>query len=87
MHMEIGWDMIMLMVIILLLVIQAVSQIILDVKLNRALVKFDKYVKYILEEGEGTSNPINNIEETAPKGMDERQKERLLQEVLDGFLA
>lgn len=86
MHMEIEWNLLMLIGIVFLLVVQVTCQIILEQRIRKALVKMDRYVKYILEDGEGTSSNIN-IEETPPKGLDERQKELLLQEVLEGFLA
>lgn len=86
MHMQIEWNLIMLVVLALLLLAQVVSQIILGRRLKKAFDKVEKYVNYIIEDGDGTSVPIN-IEETDSKGMDERQKELLLQEMLDGFLA
>ena len=84
--MEIDWSMLQLICIIVLLIMQVVSQVILNRKIGKALTKLEKYVNYIVEADEGTSNPIN-IEETPSKGLDERQKELLLQEMLDGFFA
>lgn len=86
MHMEIEWNLIMLVVLALLLLAQVVSQIILGRRIKKAFEKVEKYVNYIIEDGDGTSVPVN-IEETDAKGMDEMQKELLLQEMLDGFLA
>lgn len=84
--MEIDWSMLQLICIIVLLIMQVVSQMILNRKIGKALTKLEQYVNYIVEDDEKTSNPIN-IEETPSKGLDERQKELLLQEMLDGFFA
>lgn len=84
--MEIDWSMLQLICIIVLLIMQVVSQMILNRKIGKALTKLEQYVNYIVEDDEETSNPIN-IEETPSKGLDERQKELLLQEMLDGFFA
>lgn len=86
MHMGIEWNMLLLILINLLLGLQVVSQMLLARKVGKALAKMERYVKYIMEDEDETSKHIN-IEETPSKGMDERQKELLLQEMLDGFLA
>lgn len=81
MHMEI----LCFIVIIAILLAQLISQLLLNRNVKKAFLKVEKYVNYIVEEADGTRERIN-IEETAPKTMDKRQKELLLQEMLEGFL-
>ena len=81
MHMEI----LCFIVIIAILLAQLISQLLLNRNVKKAFTKVEKYVNYIVEEADGTREHIK-IEETAPKAMDKRQKELLLQEMLEGFL-
>lgn len=81
MHMEI----LCFIVIIAILLAQLISQLLLNRNVKKAFLKVEKYVNYIVEEADGTREHIN-IEETAQKAMDKRQKELLLQEMLEGFL-
>ena len=81
MHMEILY----FIAVIAILLAQLISQLLLNRNVKKAFLKVEKYVNYIVEESDGTREHIN-IEETTPKAMDKRQKEILLQEMLEGFL-
>ena len=81
MHMEILY----FIAVIAILLAQLISQLLLNRNVKKAFLKVEKYVNYIVEESDGTREYIN-IEETTPKTMDKRQKELLLQEMLEGFL-
>ncbi len=72
--------------IAVLSVIEMVIILMLKKEITSMVGKVEKYLQYILEDGEEEVNATNNIEETEKEIMDKKQKELLIQEVLGAFL-
>lgn len=84
MHMNLS--LMLLAGISVLLMMMTVVIFIMYKEIKMVAKKSEKYIQYILEDTEETSVPIN-IEERDLKVMQERQKEKLLQEVLEGYFS
>lgn len=66
-------------------VIEMVIILMLKKEIKSMVGKVEKYLQYILEDGEEDDGAIN-IEATEKELMDKKQKELLIQEVLGAFL-
>lgn len=71
----------------LLIIIQTVSLLLLKKEIHNIEKKVERYLAYILEDDGETESRKLSTEQNTKTGMDERQKEQILQEVLSGFFS